>query len=264
MRSTSRHHSRSSSAKTFYLIMLPSLCHHLQNLPIARNRASADFRHALGTRLASDLCLLSAPTPPTPLLHLLTSHPPSFFRLGPFAPLRRPRLHPSRSRDHLRSHLLAVDRLGSVGPASPPSFILIISADLFNRYFLPFLILTRAQVLYPSPLAQVWLSKNPRYRYDKDLLESLCFSRAFEGECCLVMVNPGGTPHEVGNDAEHGFFGGSGVWMPLQGRVAVATKWDTEGGSASSVDLSVLEVSPRQDRDRSRPRNEGGPRSWLT
>jgi hypothetical protein len=66
------------------------------------------------------------------------------------------------------------------------------------------------------------------------------------------MVNPGVTPHEVGNDAEHGFFGGSGVWMPLQGRVALATKWGNEGGSASSVDLSVLEVSSRQGRETSR------------
>jgi hypothetical protein len=61
------------------------------------------------------------------------------------------------------------------------------------------------------------------------------------------MVNPGISARELGNTPENGFFGGSGVWVPVSGKVARSFEFPwgeaVESGKGWKVDLRVLEVS---------------------
>ncbi|WWC92416.1 uncharacterized protein L201_007373 [Kwoniella dendrophila CBS 6074] len=70
--------------------------------------------------------------------------------------------------------------------------------------------------------------------YENHMVQSLCFARCIETETVWVMCNAGGDPLE-------GFMGGSGVWVPLRGKVAscdVAAKLEVV-----EIDLSVLKDS---------------------
>jgi hypothetical protein len=103
--------------------------------------------------------------------------------------------------------------------------------------------------------------------YDHTLLPSLALIRAFEGECLLVMANPGvGTTIElpgagpasgspaaalerwgralVGRDNtyDRGFFGQSGVWAPLAGKMVDAGV--DEGACEGVLSLEVIRVRP--------------------
>ncbi|KAF7973026.1 hypothetical protein HWV62_16424 [Athelia sp. TMB] len=85
---------------------------------------------------------------------------------------------------------------------------------------------------------------NPPQDYELTLLQSLAYTRAFESETAVVMVNAGGPVSE-------GFIGGSGVWLPFKGMlggVGVGGAPDdnkVEGMRVVQVDLSVLKDSRR-------------------
>jgi len=69
---------------------------------------------------------------------------------------------------------------------------------------------------------------------ERVFLEALATVRAFENECCLVMVNCGGP-------AKEGFIGRSQVAMPFFGRVG-GTAGSEEEVKVVEVDLEVLKV----------------------
>ncbi|KZP15746.1 carbon-nitrogen hydrolase [Athelia psychrophila] len=85
---------------------------------------------------------------------------------------------------------------------------------------------------------------SPPQDYELTLLQSLAYTRAFESETAVVMVNAGGPVAE-------GYIGGSGVWMPFKGMlggVGVGEGQDgekVEGMRVVQVDLSVLRDSRR-------------------
>jgi hypothetical protein len=69
--------------------------------------------------------------------------------------------------------------------------------------------------------------------YETEVVSALCMTRSFETETVWIMCNAGG-------DDIEGFMGGSGIWIPLRGRVAglgVAA-----GMEVVDVDLAVLKV----------------------
>lgn len=101
--------------------------------------------------------------------------------------------------------------------------------------------------------------------YDHALLPNLAFIRAFEAECLLVMANPGvgsatdllssGPAHGsaaaaleqwgralVGRDNtyDRGFFGQSGVWAPLAGKMADVGI--NEGACDARLSFEVIRV----------------------
>lgn len=63
-------------------------------------------------------------------------------------------------------------------------------------------------------------------------MQALSFTRSLETETVYVMVNAGGTT------GDH--MGGSGVWMPLRGKVAGSFDGNDVGVSVAEVDLDVL------------------------
>ncbi|WWC72698.1 uncharacterized protein I206_106662 [Kwoniella pini CBS 10737] len=70
--------------------------------------------------------------------------------------------------------------------------------------------------------------------YEHHMVQSLCFTRSIETETIWVMCNAGG-------DHLEGFMGGSGVWVPLRGKIAscaIEPKLEIV-----DVDLSVLKDS---------------------
>lgn len=100
--------------------------------------------------------------------------------------------------------------------------------------------------------------------YDHVLLPSLAFIRAFESESLLIMGNPGvasppsalssspspfdklvrqGEEIAFGeNTYEKGFFGQSGVWAPLAGKVGDCG--EKEGAWSGKVSMEVIKVRP--------------------
>jgi predicted amidohydrolase len=70
--------------------------------------------------------------------------------------------------------------------------------------------------------------------YETEILTALSCARAFETETVWAMCNAGGP-------AEERFIGGSGVWMPLKGKLAGLD--GSEGMKVVTVDLGVLRVS---------------------
>lgn len=87
------------------------------------------------------------------------------------------------------------------------------------------------------------LSADPRYLdewphaedYEYQLLQALCFTRAVETETVYIMVNPG---HPSGVASDH--MGGSGVWVPLRGKVEGSFDGDGVGTNVVEIDLDVL------------------------
>lgn len=77
--------------------------------------------------------------------------------------------------------------------------------------------------------------------YENEILTALSCARAFETEAVWIMVNAGGP-------AEEKFIGGSGVWMPLKGRLAGMD--EKEGMKVVDVDLNVLKVGMIVDMTR--------------
>ncbi len=71
--------------------------------------------------------------------------------------------------------------------------------------------------------------------YETELLSALTYARCFETETAWILVNAGGK-------AEEGYIGGSGVWMPLRGKVG-GCKSGEEELVVVDVDLGVLQVS---------------------
>lgn len=98
--------------------------------------------------------------------------------------------------------------------------------------------------IYHNPFDSGITSHSPPQDYELTLLQSLAYTRAFESETAVVMVNAGGPVAE-------GYIGGSGVWMPFKGMlggVGVSGGPDdgkTEGMRVVQVDLSVLRDSRR-------------------
>ncbi|KAK8847724.1 hypothetical protein IAR55_005583 [Kwoniella newhampshirensis] len=74
-------------------------------------------------------------------------------------------------------------------------------------------------------------------KYENEILSTLSYARAFETETAWVMCNAGGP-------AEEGYIGGSGVWMPLKGKVG-GHEGEQVGLKVVDVDLEVLKVSSR-------------------
>ncbi|WWD19408.1 hypothetical protein CI109_103868 [Kwoniella shandongensis] len=72
-------------------------------------------------------------------------------------------------------------------------------------------------------------------KYETEVLSTLSYARAFETETAWIMCNAGGP-------AKEGYIGGSGVWMPLKGKIG---GYDGEevGLKVVDVDLDVLKVS---------------------
>ncbi|WRT70818.1 uncharacterized protein IL334_007817 [Kwoniella shivajii] len=68
-------------------------------------------------------------------------------------------------------------------------------------------------------------------QYEHQMLQSICFSRCLETETVWVMCNVGGDPLE-------GFMGGSGVWVPLRGKIASCDV--SEKLQVVEIDLDVL------------------------
>ncbi|KAJ9105988.1 hypothetical protein QFC19_003323 [Naganishia cerealis] len=78
---------------------------------------------------------------------------------------------------------------------------------------------------------------DPPEDYEYQLLQALCYSRAFETETVLAMCNAGG-------DDARGLMGGSGVWMPFKGKLhgeEYASK--TTSLCFYDLDLSLLAVA---------------------
>ena len=71
--------------------------------------------------------------------------------------------------------------------------------------------------------------------YETEILSSLSCVRAFETESVWIMCNAGGS-------ADEGYIGGSGVWMPLKGKLA-GVKGVDAGFEMVDVDMNVLKVS---------------------
>jgi predicted amidohydrolase len=76
--------------------------------------------------------------------------------------------------------------------------------------------------------------------YETEILSSLSCVRAFETETVWIMCNAGGS-------ASEGYIGGSGVWMPLKGKLA-GVKGVEAGLEVVDVDLNVLKVSLEREQ----------------
>lgn len=176
-----------------------------------------------------------------------------FARLGSVAPRSRPVARSQRSRDHLCAYVLAVDRLRPVRPR-PRSREQTLSTKWLSFLSFPSMLTCRIQRKY-TPIAPL---------YDHVLLPSLAFIRAFESESLLIMGNPGvasppsalssspspfdklvrqGEEIAFGeNTYEKGFFGQSGVWAPLAGKVGDCG--EKEGAWSGKVSMEVIKVRP--------------------
>lgn len=72
-------------------------------------------------------------------------------------------------------------------------------------------------------------------QYETETLAALSYARAFETETVWILCNAGGP-------AEEGYIGGSGIWMPLKGRVGGCQTVNAEMAIVD-VDMEVLKVS---------------------
>ena len=72
-------------------------------------------------------------------------------------------------------------------------------------------------------------------QYETETLAALSYARAFETETVLILCNAGGPVDE-------GYIGGSGIWMPLKGKVGGCKTVGVEL-AVVDVDLEVLKVS---------------------
>jgi predicted amidohydrolase len=77
-------------------------------------------------------------------------------------------------------------------------------------------------------------------QYETETLAALSYARAFETETVWILCNAGGP-------AKDGYIGGSGIWMPLKGKVGGCKTVDVELAIVD-VDMEVLKVSHLQSR----------------
>ncbi|CAD6570667.1 MAG: hypothetical protein TREMPRED_005947 [Tremellales sp. Tagirdzhanova-0007] len=89
--------------------------------------------------------------------------------------------------------------------------------------------LSSRPVFYRRIAVKAIIHKHHRHppSYESELLASLTYARCFETETVWILCNAGGP-------ADEGYIGGSGVWMPLRGKVG--------GCSGMTAELSVVDV----------------------